>query len=192
LIVIFLRLVSQRLGEYFYVSKLFFKIQKRLTMITIAKNSVKAGKYVNRQQVNTFIRAYKQETWIHNSDRIGKEDALSCWYSVEDLEMMLEKIKTHGGDGVRMHFGIYPEGYNNNSEYAGRQAIVMVGTRSTDGSVKTSKELFVGRENSVLAFIGDYPCPNWCPLPSTPPIPHQKAEVGVTLVDRGEKGFSVI
>jgi len=161
-------------------------------MNTIEKKSVKVGNYVNRKQVDTFVRAYKQQTWGHNSDRIGKEDALSCWYSVEDLEMLLEKVKTHGGDGVRMYFGIYPEGYNDNPEYEGRQAIVMVGTR---GSYKNSKEIYVGKENSILAYVGNIPCPNWCPAqPTQPPLPHtyQTAPLGVTLVDRGEKGISVI
>lgn len=158
-------------------------------MSTIEKKAVNVGNYVNRSQVNTFIRTYKQETWVNNSDRIGKEDALSCWYSVEELEMLLEKVKNNGGDGVRMHFGIYPEGYNNNPEYEGRQAIVMVGTR---GSYKNSKEIYVGKENSILAYIGNYPCPSWCPVNPTQPLPHQKASVGVTLVDRGEKGLSVI
>jgi len=159
-------------------------------MNTIEQKSVNVGNYVNREVVNTFIRAYKQETWIHNSDRIGKEDAMSCWYSVEELEMLLEKIKNNGGDGVRMHFGIYPEGYNDNPEYEGRQAIVMVGTRG--GSYKASKEIYVGKENSILAYIGNMPCPNWCVNPTIPPTPHQKASVGVTLVDLGDKGLSVI
>jgi len=69
-------------------------------MITIEKKSVNVGKYVNRQVVNNFVRSYKQETWVHNSDRIGKEDALSCWYSVEELEMLLEKIKNNGGKHI--------------------------------------------------------------------------------------------
>ena len=156
-------------------------------MSTIEKISVKTGKYVNKQQVNTFIRTYKQETWSRNSDHIGREDALSCWYSVDELEMLLEKIKAHGGDGVRMHFGIYPEGYNNNTDYEGRQAIVMVGTR---GDHKNSKEIYVGRENTILAYVGDMPCPPYCP--AGPPLPHGKASIGVTLVDRGENGLSVI
>jgi len=159
-------------------------------MNTIEKNLVKTGKYVNRKQVDTFISAYKQKTWSHNSDRIGKEDALSCWYSVDDLEMLLEKVKNNGGDGVRMYFGVYPEGYNDNPEFADRQAIVMVGTRSTNGSYRTSKDIYVGKDNSILAYIGDLPCPAYCETGR--PIPHQKAQVGVTLVDRGEKGLSVI
>lgn len=190
MIVFFLHVVSQGLGEYFYVSKLFFNIQKEPTMNTIEKKVVKTGKYVNRKQVDSFIRAYKQTTWVENSDRIGKEDALSSWYSVDDLERLLEKVKTHGGDGVRMYFGQYPEGYNNNPEFEGRQAIVMVGTRSSNGAYNTSKDIYIGKENSILAYIGDYPCPVYCD-PSRP-LPHQMASVGVALVDRGEKGLSVI
>ncbi|MES1161370.1 MAG: hypothetical protein ABUM51_11465 [Bacteroidota bacterium] len=79
------------------------------TISTIEKKAVKGGKYVNRQEVDTFIRAYKQETWVHNTERIGKEDAKSSWYTVDELESFLEKVKQQGGNGVRMHFASTPK-----------------------------------------------------------------------------------
>ncbi|HTI08234.1 MAG TPA: hypothetical protein VL832_06745 [Puia sp.] len=165
------------------------------TISTIEKKAVKGGKYVNRQEVDTFIRAYKQETWVHNTERIGKEDAKSSWYTVDELEGFLAKVKQQGGNGVRMHFGIYPEGYGNNPELAGRQAIVLVGTRSSDGTVTTSKELYIGngKETKILAFVGDYPCPAYCPFPYTPPTTGSaQTAVGTTLVDMGEKGMQIV
>jgi hypothetical protein len=67
--------------------------------------------------------------------------------------------------------------------------VVLVGTRSIDGTYYTSKELHVGdsKENNILAYLGGLPCPNYCgPVPPPPP------QLGMTLVDRGEKSMSVI
>lgn len=157
-----------------------------------AEKSVSVSQYVTKQTVETFISSYKQKTWIHNTARIGKEDALSSWYSVEELEALLENIKVHGGNGVRMHFGIYPEGYAGESELSGRQALVMVGTRSSDGTARTSKELYIGGEKKLLAFVGMHPCPAYCPFP-VPPSNGQQPPLARTLVDLGDdKGFSVV
>lgn len=165
------------------------------TVSTIEKKAVQGGKYVDRQEVDSFIRTYKQETWVHNTERLGKEDAMSSWYTVAELEAFITKVKQQGGNGVRMHFGIYPEGYSNDPELAGRQAIVLVGTRSSDGTVRTSKELYVGngKETKILAFVGDVPCPAYCPFPTIPPPSgSMKTAVGTALVDRGEKGLSIV
>ena len=55
-------------------------------MVTIEKKSIKVGKLVDTEHVETLIRNYKQERWAHNSKRIGKEDSLSVWFSVSELE----------------------------------------------------------------------------------------------------------
>ncbi|MHA4808031.1 hypothetical protein ACX0G9_07985 [Flavitalea flava] len=158
-----------------------------------AEKSLSVSNYVTKQQVETFIGTYKQNTWVHNTERIGKEDALSSWYSLNELEALIENIKVHGGNGVRMHFGIYPEGFAGEPELSGRQALVMVGTRSSDGTARTSKELYIGGENKLLAFVGMHPCPAFCPFPypPTPPAVLQ-APITRTLVDMGDKGFSVV
>jgi hypothetical protein len=54
-------------------------------MLTIEKKTVKAGKLVDTAHVDTIIRNYKKERWVHNSKRLGKEDSLSVWYSIEEL-----------------------------------------------------------------------------------------------------------
>ncbi|MEI9944099.1 MAG: hypothetical protein WDN26_07715 [Chitinophagaceae bacterium] len=46
-------------------------------MLTIEKKAVKAGKLVNTKHVDTVIKNYKQERWVQNSQRLGKEDSLS-------------------------------------------------------------------------------------------------------------------
>jgi len=73
-------------------------------MLTIEKKSLKVGKFVNTEHVDTVIRTYKQERWVHNSERLGKEDSLSVWHSIEELEDLIAKAKEHGGDGIRFYF----------------------------------------------------------------------------------------
>ncbi len=77
-------------------------------MITKQKKSVRVGKYVNTGHVDTVIREYKKTRWVPNSERIGKPDSLSAWLSTEDMEDFLAATKTHGGDGVKFYFSVYP------------------------------------------------------------------------------------
>ncbi len=76
-------------------------------MNTIEKKSVNAGKCATKQEVDNLIRSYKQERWADNSEHLGMADSLSVWFSVEELENFLEKVKANGGNGVRMHFGVF-------------------------------------------------------------------------------------
>ena len=62
-------------------------------MLTIQKKSLKVGKFVNTEHVDTVIRNYKQERWVHNTERLGKEDSLSVWHSIEELEELIAKPK---------------------------------------------------------------------------------------------------
>jgi hypothetical protein len=61
-------------------------------MLEVQKKSVKVGKLVNTEHVDTVIRTYKQERWMHNSKRLGKEDSLSVWYSIEELEEFFQQV----------------------------------------------------------------------------------------------------
>jgi len=133
-------------------------------MSTIEKNAVQAGKYGTKQEVDSFIGKYKQERWADNSERMGKADSLSVWFTLEELEGFMENVKNNGGNGVRFHFGVFPEGYGENPEFVGRQTVVMVGNRSKDGSYATSKELHIhdGEVPKVLAYVGGMPCPPFC------------------------------
>ena len=159
-------------------------------MNTIAKKSVRAGKFLNNQQVASFLGEYKQNRWVANSDKLGKEDALTAWCSVEELETLLEKVKMYGGNGVRICFAAYAENHTEQPELAGRQTVVMVGTRSSkEGG--SNKDLYIseGKNAKILAF-GDMPiCPPLCGDPSGKGF-------GVTgfasLVDRGDKGLAIV
>jgi hypothetical protein len=152
-------------------------------MNTIEKKSVNAGRFLSNQQVTTLLGAYKQNRWVDNSEKIGKEDSLTVSVSIEELETLIARIKLHGGDGVRFHFAAYPEDYVPQPEFAGRQTIVMVGTKNSEG---TNKDIYMseGKNAQILAF-GDAPmCPPFCT--------GGLGKKGTTsLVDRGDKGMVV-
>ena len=154
-------------------------------MLTIKKKSVKVGKLVNTEHVNTVIKNYKQERWVHNSRRLGKEDSLSVWYSVEELEEFLMKVKSHGGEGVRIYFGAYDKDYTEKPLYAGRQTVVLVATKQKEtvtGGV--NKDLYITTEKgtSILAYNVGALCPPWC---------NNKEGIGITIVDKGEEGMII-
>lgn len=156
-------------------------------MITISKKSVHAGKYVDTKHVDTIIRNYKQERWLQNSQRLGKEDSLSVWFSVEEVEGFLEKIKSHGGDGIKFYFGAYSNDFAERPEYAGRQTIVMVGTKSKENGA-VDKDIYVdnGGVNSILAYNVGRVCPPLC----KPGL--DDGELGITIVDKGNDGLVII
>ncbi|HXB08154.1 MAG TPA: hypothetical protein VNW04_13585 [Puia sp.] len=153
-------------------------------MNTIAKKSVNAGKFLTNEHVATLLSTYKQNRWIDNSEKLGKEDSLTAHVSIEELETLIERIKLQGGDGVRLHFAAYPDDYTPAPELAGRQTVVMVGTRkSEDGA---NKEIYLSEEKEarILAY-GDMPvCPPFCGSG------FGKTKT-TTLVDRGDKGMVV-
>ncbi len=113
-------------------------------MITLQKKLVKAGKDVKTVEADTLIREYKQKRWVPNSDRISKPDSLSAWYSIEEMENFLALAKSHGGDGIKFYYGAYPEDYSTKPEYAGRQTLVMVGTKSklTEMGAIANKDIY--------------------------------------------------
>ena len=155
-------------------------------MLVIQKKSVKVGKLVNTDHVNTIIRNYKQERWVHNSNRLGKEDSLSVWYSVEELEEFFAKAKDQGADGIRLYFGAY--GHENSEEplHAGRQTIVMVATRQKQtGNGMVNKDIYVKTENStsILAYNFGSLCPPFCY--------GGEYGIGITIVDKGVDGLVV-
>jgi hypothetical protein len=157
-------------------------------MPTIQKKSVKVGKFVNTEHVNSVIKNYKQERWVHNSKRLGKEDSLSVWYSLEELEEFLAKAKDHGSDGIRMYFGAYDQEHAPQPLYAGRQTIVMVATRQKETeNGEISKDIYINTETStsILAYNAGRICPPMCSNDDF-------GGIGITIVDKGNEGFVVI
>ena len=99
-------------------------------MITQQKELVKISKDRSTLHADTLIREYKQKRWVANSESIGKPDSLSAGYTIEEMENFLALAKSHGGDGIKFYYGAYPEDYSAKPEYAGRQTLVMVATKS--------------------------------------------------------------
>ena len=161
-------------------------------MIAIEKKSLMVGKYVSTQHVDKVIRNYKQERWVQNSERIGKEDSLSGWWSIEEIEEFLGKAKMYGGDGIKFYFGAYDKDYQEKPEYAGRQTLVMVATKQKDGKCGTTinKDIYVneGNSNNILAYNMIRLCPPSCGINGDNDSP----EIGVTIVDKGSEGLMII
>jgi hypothetical protein len=163
-------------------------------MITIEKKSLNVGKYVDTNHVDTAIKTYKQERWIHNSKRIGKEDSLSAWYSVEELEGFIDTIKQHGADGIKFYFGAYPDSYDEKPEYAGLQTIVMVATKSKETENGTKhKDVYITKDGT--STIMGYNMPGLCPPLCGGFFSQGKTpftEIGLTMVDKGEEGLAIV
>jgi hypothetical protein len=158
---------------------------KLKAMLTIEKKSLSVGKLVNTEHVNTVIRNYKKERWVHNSKRLGKEDSLSVWYSVEELEAFLAKAREHGGDGIRIYFGAYDQEHAPQPLYAGRQTVVLVATKhkeTADGA--TNKDIYINSEQgqTILAYNVGGLCPPFCSGGN---------KIGITIVDKGEDGVII-
>jgi len=162
-------------------------------MITQQKISVKTGLKASGGQAADLIREYKKTRWSPNSERISKPDSLSAWYSIEDMENFLALIKSKGGDGIRFYYGAYPEDYAAKPEYAGRQTLAPVGTRSkiTKTGAIANKDIYYPQNGRLRILSGSIPgqvCPPTCP----PPSEGGMGDLGITIVDKGEKGMVII
>lgn len=162
-------------------------------MNTIEKKSVNAGKSITKQEVDTIVRSYKQKRWADNSERIGMADSLSVWFSLEELEAFIDTVKANGGNGVRMHFGVFSAENAPQPALEGRQTLVMVGNRSSDGTHNTSKELysFKNGKPELVASLGTWPCPPFCGS-GLSKAGDWRIMGSAALIDRGENGMSVI
>lgn len=164
-------------------------------MQTIEKKSLKVGKYVNTAHVDKVIRNYKQERWVHNSERIGKEDSLSGWWSIEEMEEFIAKAKSHGADGIKFYFGAYDADYAERPEYAGRQTLVMVGTKHNETGVgMLNKDIYytdASGQSNILAYNATSMCPPYC-SGTLGKSSIDDNELGVTLIDKGEDGMILI
>jgi len=165
-------------------------------MQTIETKSLKVGKYVNTAHVDNVIRNYKQERWVQNSERIGKEDSLSAWWSVEELEDFIAQAKTHGADGVKFYFAAYDQKSAPIEEYVDRQTLVMVATKqkeNADGTTK-NKDIYVNTDkgSTIMAYNAGQLCPPFCGSGDDFGLLGDLIEIGITLIDKGDEGFVVI
>ena len=158
-------------------------------MITIEKKSLKVGKQVNTNHVNSVIKNYKQERWVHNSKRLGKEDSLSVWYSIEELEEFIAKSKDHGADGIKLYFGAYDKDYKEQPLYAGRQTVALVATKQKEASGEvTNKDIYINTAHgsTILAWNAGQLCPPYCGGKGG-----YDEGIGITIIDKGEEGIIV-
>ena len=163
-------------------------------MTTQEKNSVRAKKTFKTEEAENFIREYKQKRWVYNSERIGKPDSLSAWYSNEQLQTLIDLSKSHGGNGIRFFYGTYPENYPDKPEYAARQTLIMVPTKSKildDGHI-IDKNIYTYNHGRIeILGIGSSGHPSTCP-PICPIPDGGMGDLGITIVDRGVKGMEII
>lgn len=150
--------------------------------------SLRAGKLVNTEHVNTVISNYKKERWVQNSKHIGKEDSLSVWYSVEELEEFLQLVKDHGGDGIKMYFGAYGKENAPKELYAERQTVVLVATKVKEtANGEMNKDLYISgeKENTLLAYNMGRLCPPICQV-------GEDNGLGITIIDKGNEGIIIV
>jgi hypothetical protein len=157
----------------------------------VAKKSVRAGKRVNSRHVDTLIRNYKKERWVHSSKRLGKEDSLSVWYSLDELMEFMELAKRHGGDGVRLYFGVYDKETAKDPLYEGRQTVVFVATKEKEiENGRANKEVYVNTDDgtSILAYNAGKICPPVCVEIDD----DGGFGIGTTILDKGADGLCVV
>lgn len=152
--------------------------------------SVRAGKLVNTEHVSRVISNYKRERWVNNSRHIGKEDSLSVWYSVEELEEFLEMVKEHGGDGIKLYFGAYDKEHAPKELYKDRQTVVLVATKMKEtANGEVNKDLYIATEdgNTILAYNVGSLCPPFCSSSGD-----DFGGIGITIVDKGNDGLVIV
>ena len=160
----------------------------------------KSGKFVGSKHVDSLLANYKKERWAQNSRHIGKEDSLSVWYSIEEMEGFLAAARANGADGVKMYFGVYTADTAKEVSYEARQTIVMVASKTKaleDGSCIDKSVYYAsnGAKPEILAYNSGRICPPTC---GTPP-PGDTSEItgfdwdnmGI-LIDRKDDGMSVM
>lgn len=127
----------------------------------------KAGKNVNSKHVDSLLSNYKKQRWASNSEKLGKADSLSVWYSIDELHEFVANAKENGADGIKIYFGVYAEDTTNNTEYQGRQTVVLVASKvkETANGSTFDKSIFVAGKNGqpeILAYNVGRVCPPYC------------------------------
>lgn len=131
-----------------------------------AAKIMKAGKFVDNKHVSMLRENYRENRWRANSERLGKPDSLSVWYSLDELKQYIETAEAAGADGIRVYFGVYPSVFPENILLQDRQTIVFVGTQQkvSETGKTENKDLYVSTPNGpeIMAFNFGLPCPPAC------------------------------
>ncbi len=163
------------------------------------KGVKKAGKFVNSKHVDSLLGNYKKERWVQNSKKLGKEDSLSVWYSIDELQNFIETAKQNGADGIKMYFGVYDENTANDVKYIGRQTVVLVASKvkELENGTTFDKSIYTNNNGKpeILAFNVGRVCPPNCssggPGTNEETYGFDWDNPGI-LVDRKEDGMVVI
>jgi hypothetical protein len=113
------------------------------------------GKAVTNERINNY--AVNKHNLL--SQAIGKPDTKNIWYSKEHLAKLLEEIELAGGDGIRIHIGMYEASH----EFSGQLCLLMTTTREVlSGETVIHKNVFIEDEpdfsqRSVLPRSGAFP-----------------------------------
>lgn len=155
-------------------------------MTTIEKT--RKGQLAGTEHVEELIRGYKKQRWVHNTDRLGKADSLSTWFGLSELFSFLEQAREHQADGIKMYYGVYPEGYEKEPAFAGRQTVVLVATRKKDTEFGTiNKNIYHSRngKSEILAFNFGELCPPYCTTkpPGDGDFGFDLESLGLSLID---------
>jgi hypothetical protein len=164
-------------------------------MLTQVKKPLKVSKVskdISTENADTLIREYKHKRWVQNSQTIGKPDSLSAWYSIVEMENFIALAKSNGGDGIKFYYGAFPEDYTERPEYAGRQTLVSIATKSKltgNGSI-ANKDIYIEKNGRIKILSGIVPslCPPICPFANDGGM----GDLGITIVDKGRNGMEMI
>jgi hypothetical protein len=161
-------------------------------MLTQTEKVVKIEKDETTQLADNLIREYKKTRWVSNSEKLGKPDSLSAWFSIKEMEDFIREAKENGGDGIKFYYGSFPENYNDIPLYAGRQTIVPVATRSRDtrtGGI-SNKDIYIIKDGEAKIITSGVPklCPPLCASGSEGGM----ADLGITILDKGDKGMMIV
>lgn len=163
-------------------------------MNTIEKKSLKAGKYVSTEHVDTIVRNYKKERWMQNSENLGKQDTLGIWFSVEELQEFLQTAQLNGADGIRVNFGVYGENASKKGA-EGCQTVALVATSSTESSM-IGENVYVESNGKYELLAYNTGMPIWPTIPPPAPTPSGtlilKADEVGSLMIANENGLTII
>ena len=161
----------------------------------LTKTVKKAGKLVNSKHVNSLLSNYKKERWVQNSKHIGKEDSLSIWYSIDELQAFVETAKQNGADGIKMFFGVYKADTAAEARFEDRQTIVLVASKTKElaNGETFDKSIYIsdGEKAEILAFNVGRPCPPACTGTDTESTGFDWDNPGI-LIDRKEEGMIIV
>lgn len=166
--------------------------------MTITTTPQKRGQLVDTPHVDQLISQYKKERWVPNSERLGKNDSLSIWYGLSELQEFFRLATQHQADGIKMYFGVYPSDFGEVPEFQDRQTIVLVATKEKIVNNRSvNKDIYIHKDgrNEILAFNVGSACPPFCgtglPPDGDGPYGIDMEKIGLSIIDSG-KGITII